>query len=382
MGLRKYQPGCPCCGIATCDDTPLNDSSEWTIDSGTWGSSRPSGGTTSTDALIIASHTQDAGNATWQRFHIATNVSSGDKAQFGISDDGGDNRVYVEFTHNISNPAINGGLYYDDDYGKFYFWISAITSQIDSGSTITYSVYRVTSGGSPTLVSGPTVLASTATGGIPSYMINGDDSTTTHTTMPRLMFGTGDTAASTVSYTYSGSENLCDCDSDIYQRKPRKYTAVVSGIATDTRICTLFIGSVPLYVPVGEVNGTFTLRNYNMLGVFLWPVYSCGHQEWGLADPYSAQSAYAVEFWSYWDGADTVLKGDVVITGPTGFGCAHSQFSVRVNFGKTVSGHIDVRALSGESLPLIDYDCTFGTASKDCGWLDLSGASFEISAVT
>lgn len=337
---------------------------DWNVLSGTWTFSGVGAATNSSDAKIVSY----GGQATWQANNSAAiylnyfTTNTGDEGLIGMSDAIGRNQLYIMVSKaaEVAPAAYRSvpvGVWYDEAKNRFYWWIARVGS-----AAVTYKIYRVTDGGSPSLEVGPTAVSATNPGG--GNVVLADGYATLHAPMRNHLIGTGANGSSNGQVIIGGVRNQCGCDGGV-GIVPRKFSAVVDGISA---------GSDPVYSPstyadVSRLNRSATLRNYYHLtpgSPFSVPCSNCCHSDW-VIDTGSRMTwftyAYAAGY--------TELYGYAYMQQPTGVGLV----TIQVTFRKSLFGIIDVRDLDGE---VLEYDSTI-PATGD--YIDGTGATFTITAI-
>lgn len=328
---------------------------DWTISAGTW-----------TDDKALETYSQDAriisivGSSGWQISNgIPIVLYPADEGIVGWSDILGRNQVYVKVTHNAASYMTVGvGSLYDEEYDRFYVYLSALSALIGAGTTLTYSFYKVADGGAASLVSGPHTVSSVVSG--MQYILLDDDYITLHAVCRQAMFGTG-TVGGSRKVTFGGSFNQCHCGGGSLNipEIPRKYTAVVSGVVQGT------YQSGGHYFDHTLLNRSVTLQNYFHLvhGVpFISPSAPCTHSEHNWTT-YDSQTM----FYGQRVGETVVLHG---------YAWARSiGMEVQVHFRKVLYGEVDLRDLSGEVLEFADVTTPYVPL------VDASNATLTITSV-
>jgi hypothetical protein len=327
--------------------------SNWRQLAGTWAFSSSGALLTGTDGKAVSY----AGQSAFEVCATATvrTYAANDQGIVGMSDILGRNQLYLVVSKSdASSGTIPVGVYYDEVYDRFYWWIARVGT-----ASVTYSIYRVTDGGSPSLEAGPTTI--TEVGGV----VFGDGYVTVHAKMRNWLIGSGGTNASGVLH--GGVRNQCSCGggTDGYEESPksRKYSAAVSGIVA---------GATPLsgttYADVTRLNRSVTLRNYYHLSPgspFNAPCANCCHSEWAV-DTGSKLTWFRAKR----ETDTTELIGYAYTQQSTPGGLV----AVEVKFSKSIYGKVELRDLSGEVL-------TFDSVQPDLGYVDASAATFMITAV-
>jgi len=334
----------------------ISTAADWEVVSGTW--TWPSR-TTSSDARIVAI----GGQSDWQMYGNGgvSSMAAGDEAIFGWSDAISRNQVYVKYSVSSGTRTVSAGSYYDERDNRFYFWFSA-AGQFN----ITYSVYRVTNGGAPSLESGPTTLNYVTEGML--YYVVGDDYATLHASMRHAMLGTGDNSASG-TIVFAGIYNQCDCGGYLggtsTLRPPRKYTAEVSGVVQGD--WDLGGGT---YFPYNLLNRSGTLRNYFNLSVgtpYTSSCANCCHGNYVIAT--DIQNTW---FYGTYANGYTELHGYAYAFS----GGSHCE----IHFRKLIFGYQDLRDLVGEVLDY--YEMIPSPLGVPFKWLvDPRNATFTITSV-
>jgi hypothetical protein len=297
---------------------------------------------TGTDAKAISY----SGQSSWEGTVTAVvrTYAANDQGIVCMSDILGYNQVYIVVSKSdASSASIPVGVYYDEHPNRFYWWISRL-----GAASITYSIYRVTNDGAPSLEVGPTTVASS--GGVTFA----DGYVTVHAPMRNWLIGSGGTTVSGILH--GGVRNQCACGGGIRQ-PPRKYTATVAGIAAGTIAFTL-----------GFLNrSAVSLRNYYHFEPgtpYDAPAQNCEHSSWVVG----SGASYTTWFYDDYDGEFTNLYGYAYLEEEV----SGTRRYVEVRFSKRLFGKVDVRTLSGEVLDFL-------SASSD--GVDASAATFTITAV-
>lgn len=335
---------------------------DWTVVAGTW---LWPAQTTSTDARLVAI----AGQSDWQMCGqgIIPSLVAGDEAIFGWSDAISRNQVYVKVTISSGTHTVAGGTYYDERDSRFYFWFTGLGT-----FDITYTVYRVTDGAAPSVVSGPTTLTSGDTGGGVIGVL-GDGYTTLHAHMRHAMLGTGDNSTAGI-VRFAGFYNQCDCGGYLggssTLRPPRKYTATVAGVTQGD--WNLGGGT---YFPYGLLNRSVTLRNYfhNSPGSpYTAPCPNCCHSNYVITGS-DIQNTW---FYGTYVNNYTELHGYAYASWMSPVGAVVCE----VHFRKLIYGVQDLRDLVGEVLDY--YEMIPSPLGPPYKWLvDPQNATFTITSV-
>lgn len=343
---------------------------DWNVLSGTWTFSGVGAATDSSNAKIVSY----GGQATWQANNSAAiylnyfTTNTGDEGLIGMSDAIGRNQLYIMVSKAVETaPAayrsVPVGVWYDEARDRFYWWIARAGS-----AAITYKIYRVTDGGSPSLEIGPITVSPTNPGG--GNVVLADGYVTIHATMRNHLIGTGANGSSNGQVIIGGTRNQCACGGGV-GIVPRKFSAVVSGISVGSDPIREEFGVPPVYADVSRLNRSATLRNYYHLTPgtpFAVPCNNCCHSDW-VIDTGSRMTWFTYAY----VGGYTELYGYAYMQQPTSIGLVTMQ----VTFRKSLFGIIDVRDLDGE---VLEYDSY--THSLMVGdYIDGTGATFTIRAI-
>jgi len=332
------------------------------------------------------------GQSGWHTIRFSASVPGADEAIVGVSDIIGYNKSYlvIKCTGGPSTsgfgyqmPSVTGGFYYDegDGYDQLYFWLEMLTPCSFPVETLVYEVFRVTNGGSPTSIMGPTsVTATIQTPLCPprNDLAITDNYTSIHAPMRNLYVGTGVKIEEGALLKTIVSESFDECQC-YTTKKPRKYTATVAGVAA---------GTIPFTLSYLN-RGPLTLRNYyhydpDLALCHQWtqPTIDFGNcvgTNWEVKlGPALLQTFFTAQY----NGDNTILQGFAYLIQRIGV----YSYVVELRFAKTIYGRTDIRALSGEVLPFYEMVCAndIGPGS-DClynqDWVDASSATFTITAV-
>lgn len=332
-------------------------SGAWRQLSETWSFSL-SGATATPGAMAISYAGQSS-------FEVAATANArtyiaNDKAIVGMSDILGENRVYIVVsTSAATGDTIPVGTYYDEEYDRFYWWFVSVGSE-----SITYSIYRVTNGGSPSLEVGPTTVAPSGSVAL------ADGYVTLHAPMRNWLIGAD--SGNTSNVLHGGTRNQCTCGggTDGYEEspKPRKYSAAVAGIvAGSTPVYSGGLGTI--YADVTRLNRSATLRNYFHLtpgSPYKAPCSNCCHSDWVIDS-----GSQLTWFRARRETDTTELLGYAYMTQSTPAGAV----TFEVVFKKTIYGKVELRDLSGE---VLTYDSMTPATG---GYIDASSATFTVTSV-
>ena len=348
-----------CHACTRCPAGPrIGVSGDWEVVSGTW--TWPAR-TTSTDARLVAI----PGQSNWQVYANGgvSSMVAGDEAIFGWSDSVSRNQVYVKYRVSSGTRSVVAGSYYDERDSRFYFWLVGVGNW-----NITYTIYRVTDGGAPAVVTGPTTLTAAPAPGGAFYLVAGDDYTTLHANMRHAMIGTGDNStAGTV--VFAGIHNQCACSGEVSLMPPRKYTASVAGVTQGD--WDLGGGA---YFNYALLNRTASLRNYfhNSPGTpYHDPCPNCCHSNYAIGT--DIQNTW---FYGTYASGYTELHGYAYASYASPVGAVICE----VHFRKLIYGVQDLRDLVGEVLDY--YEMIPSPLGPPYKWLvDPRNATFTITSV-
>jgi len=379
----------------TCDPCPDplagGTLANWVQTSGTW---------VSHSATAIKTEDSNAeaigiGGASWYRAGQLTAVLPGaDNAILGISDAVGYNKLYLKVAFSGGPSTSSFGyvtpsviVYFrcDEDADTFYFVIYGTTVNAPV-ETLTYEVFSVTNGGSPTSIAGPTSLT-LSTYVLPNRFAWTAGSATVHAPMRKLLVGT---AIKTEAIDTIVSTLYSDCACAVPMAK--EYTATVTGIATDAAVCN---DGTARYFDVALLNlGPVTLKNYDHYDIIDNCFYQsitavlgqCGFSYDQITDPTGFNVKISqVWIWAWQDGEYTEVRGYTFARyRPTTTAGDCREFALaEVEFRLRYFGSLDMRNISGLVIPV------YGSSQKREGaactnpstWLDTSGATLTLTAV-